>query len=117
MIDRVLMNASPFGNQLFAFPADAPQETRRRGPRSMTRVTRKNSSQISIEIRRPFEAVLFSLARIMLAQRNANFGKRFDLAAYSVLWPRAGNFSQQGVNVFKLSDRRPTTIATTPIRT
>src|SRR5260370_32685758 len=116
MIDGVSVHAGAVGNQRKNLAPDAPQKTCRRLARAITRLAGKNAAQIVIKISRPFEGVLSSLALVMFAQRQANLGQPFNLAAHAIFWPRAGDLFQQLVNEFQFLLSVPAAVPSAPIR-
>ena len=67
MIDRVLVHAGAFGDDLSHLTTHTPDETRGALTLAMPRVVRKDSMQIAIVNGGPFEVVTFTFAAIVFA--------------------------------------------------
>src|ERR1041385_587360 len=117
MIDRVLVHASSFGNDLTHLASHAANKTRCTWPRPHLRFVGKNSIKITIVNSRPFEVVALTFTSIVFTQRQAKSRQRFNLGPRSVSWFCPRYLCHQLIDVFELAERRPTFITTTPLRT
>src|SRR5215212_1696094 len=67
VIDRVLMHAGAFSNDLSHLATDLAQETRSAGQCLVPRIVREDAMEISIVNCGPFEVVTLALAAIVFA--------------------------------------------------
>src|SRR5688500_15866033 len=111
------MHAGAFRDDLSHLTTHAPNETRGTFPVLVTRIIGEDPMQIAIVNGGPIEVVTFAFAAIVFAQRDLKRLERFDLRARPVSRFRAGDVIHQLLDVLELSQRRPSSITSPPLRT
>src|SRR5215210_4402450 len=116
VIDRVLMDASAFGNDLSHFAPHLANKTCGAGPCLVPWIVGKDPVKISIVNCRPFKVVTLALATVVFSQRSSQRGEWLDFRTNPVPWFGAREIFHQLVNVFEFVQRGPTSIAAAPLR-
>src|SRR5262245_31571444 len=110
------MNAGAFRHFVTKRATMPNQEPRRTRTRSIIRIRRENSLEISIVIRRPLQRVVLALPRVVLAKSSPDIGQALDSVARFVCTWCCFELAHDFIHVLEFSERGPIAISGLPAR-